>query len=107
MSDFVEVASTEHVVPGTGALVKVSDTAVAVFNIRGEIFAIDDVCIRCGSSLAAGELHATLIRCPRCGWRYDVTTGCVNGVPALRIQTFEAKVADAAILVANTARHAL
>jgi hypothetical protein len=31
----------------------------------------------------------------------------VNGVPALRIQTFEAKVADAAILVANTARHAL
>jgi 3-phenylpropionate/trans-cinnamate dioxygenase ferredoxin subunit len=92
------------VISGTGALVKPADTAVALFNVSGQIFAIGDVCIRCGSSLAAGALHATLIRCSRCGWQYDVTTGCVKGVPALRIQTFETKIADAAILVATTAK---
>ena len=104
MSDFVEVASTEHVISGTGAWVKPADTAVALFNVGGKMFAIDDACIRCASSLAAGLLHATVIRCRRCGWRYDVATGCVVGMPALRIQTFETKVVDAAILVATTAR---
>ena len=103
MSKFVEVASNAHVISGTGALVNVAGTAVVLFNINGQIFAIDDVCMRCGWSLAAGKLHATLIRCSSCGWQYDVTTGCVMGVPALRIPTFEAKVADAAILVATTA----
>jgi len=104
MSDFVEVASTEHVISGTGAWVKPADTAVALFNVGGKMFAIDDACIRCASSLAAGVLHATVIRCCRCGWRYDVATGCVVGMPALRIQTFETKVVDAGILVATTAR---
>ena len=91
MSDFVEVASTEHVISGTGAWVKPADMAVALFNVGGEMFAIDDACIRCASSLAAGVLYATEIRCRRCGWRYDVATGCVVGMPALRIQTLKRK----------------
>ncbi len=104
MPDFVEVVSIEHVVPGTGALVKVSDTLVALFNVDGHVYAIDDVCIRCGSSLAAGELHGTLSRCSGCDWQYDVATGAVDGVPALCLEVFEVKVADGAILVSTTAK---
>ena len=104
MPDFVEVASIEHVIPGTGALVRVSATDVALFNVNNRIFAMDDVCIRCAASLAAGALHATLIRCAGCGWQFDVVTGCVDGVPALRAQTFDVRIENVAILVSSTAK---
>lgn len=103
MSDFVDVASIDHVISGTGALVNVSGTAVALFNVNGQIFAIDDRCVRCGSSLAAGKLQSTVISCSGCDWQYDVTTGCLNGLPALRTETFQVKLVNARILIAMTA----
>lgn len=103
MSSFVEVASTRELVAGTGALVMASDRWIALFNVNGRIFAIDDKCVRCGSSLAAGVLRASAIACSGCDWQYDVTTGCVNGIPALRTDTYEAKIVDARVLVATIA----
>jgi len=107
MSHFVEVASTEQLVAGTGALVKLSNIAIALFNVRGKIFAIDDTCVRCGSSLAAGSLRATEITCSGCDWQYDVTTGRVNGIPALRTDTFEAKIVDTRVFLATMSKSAV
>lgn len=104
MTHFVEVASADQLVAGTGALFKLSNNAVALFNVKGKLFAIDDICVRCGSSLAAGTLRATVITCSGCDWQYDVTTGCVNGIPALRTDTFEAKIVDARILLSTTSK---
>jgi len=105
MSHFIEVASTDQLAAGTGALVKLPDTAIALFNVKGKIFAIDDVCVRCGSSLAAGTLRATVIGCSGCDWHYDVTTGCVSGMPALRTETYEAKIVGASVFVATIAKN--
>ena len=78
------------------------DTAIAVVNVDGKIFAIDDLCIRCGSSLAGGMLADRVVRCSSCGWQYDVATGGVKGVPTLRIETFAVKVVDARVLIGTT-----
>ena len=56
-------------------LVTVEDTGIALFNVAGAIFAVDDFCVRCGASLAAGKLKGTEVACSGCDWRYDVTTG--------------------------------
>src|SRR5262249_5208532 len=53
---FVDVAAIDRLVPGKALLVSVAKTGVAVFNVDGRMFAIDDSCVRCASSLANGTL---------------------------------------------------
>ena len=98
---FVDVGRLDHIVDGTAVVVTISGTTIAVVNIGGRLYALDDSCVRCGSSLAAGLLRGTQITCPRCDWRYDVTNGQVNGVPALRTDTFEVRTVGCHIIVAD------
>jgi len=103
MGAFVEVARMDQVVPGSGIAVAVGNRAVALFEVDGRLFAVEDTCIRCGSSLTSGTLRGHDVVCPGCGWRYDVQTGCVMGVPTLCIDTFEVDVVDSTVMVAATA----
>jgi len=104
MQKFFDIARLDQIAPGTAiALATATGSIVALFNVGGRVFALDDSCIRCGSSLAAGSLRGIDIGCSGCDWQYDVTTGCVNDIPALRIDTFETKIVDARIMVAMPA----
>ena len=100
-SRFVEVGRLDHIVEGTAIVVAISGTKIAVVNVGGRLYALDDSCVRCGSSLAAGSLRGKEVTCPRCDWRYDVTNGQVNGVPALRTDTFEVKTIGCQVMVAD------
>jgi nitrite reductase/ring-hydroxylating ferredoxin subunit len=91
MNVFVDVASVDQIAPGTAFVVTVAADRIALFNMDGHLYAVEDSCARCGSSLAAGTLDGTLVSCT-CGWKYEVTTGCVNGIPALQVDTFEVKI---------------
>lgn len=101
MPDFAEVARLDQTKPGTATLVTVRGDAVALFNVEGRLFAVDDSCVRCGSSLALGTLHGVAVACPGCNWQYDVTNGRVHGVPALCIDTFEVRIEDSQVMVAT------
>ncbi len=57
-------------------------TPVALFNVDGEFFAIEDVCTHDGGGLAEAELHGDVVVCPRHGARFDVKTGAVRTLPA-------------------------
>jgi len=46
--------------------------AVALFNMEGTLFAIDDLFVRCGSSLVDGKLHGSIVACCGCDRRDDV-----------------------------------
>lgn len=77
--------------------------SVAVFNADGRLFALEDDCVRCGGSLAAGTLQGLAVTCPECDWTYDITTGCVRNVPSLRTDAFQVKIVDSKVLVASVA----
>jgi len=104
MSHFEEVAPVQQLACGTAIVCDVDHTAVAVFNVDGRVFAVDDLCVRCGSSLASGRLVGGIVSCSGCDWQYDVETGRVNDVPALRIDTFEVKITHGRIMIATTAK---
>jgi nitrite reductase/ring-hydroxylating ferredoxin subunit len=95
----IKVARLEQIPPGRGVVAETGNIRLALFNLEGCIFAIDDACLRCGSSLAAGAVAATTVGCDSCTWKYDVQTGCVKGIPALRIDTFKVKVVDRDVMV--------
>jgi 3-phenylpropionate/trans-cinnamate dioxygenase ferredoxin subunit len=57
---------------------------VAVSNIDGEYFAIDNVCTHDGGPLGEGRLQRGRVICPRHGAAFDARTGKVLTLPAVR-----------------------
>jgi 3-phenylpropionate/trans-cinnamate dioxygenase ferredoxin subunit len=83
MSTFVKAATRAELPPGGKKLVEIDGRAIAVFNIDGVLYAIDDICTHDGGPLADGELIGCEIECPRHGARFDVRTGRPLCMPAI------------------------
>src|SRR4028118_1709856 len=58
------------------------DEPIAVFNVDGEFYAIDDTCTHQDASLADGWLDGCVVECPLHASCFDLRTGKVSGPPA-------------------------
>jgi nitrite reductase/ring-hydroxylating ferredoxin subunit len=76
------VGTRSEMLPGEFKVVWDGDTAIAVYNIDGDLYAIEDVCSHDGGELAGGQVHGFEVECPRHGARFDVRTGAVMCPPA-------------------------
>jgi len=77
------------------------DTHLALANVNGEIYAIEDVCTPDGGPLGEGEVLDFEVECPRHGARFDVRTGKVAAFPAVvGVKTFPVKVEGSEVKVA-------
>jgi len=89
---FTKVATTQEVPAGTAKQVTVNGRAVALFNLNGTYYAIDDTCPHRGAPLWEGEVEGNELTCPWHGARFDVTTGshlcppARSGVAAYKVQ---------------------
>jgi 3-phenylpropionate/trans-cinnamate dioxygenase ferredoxin subunit len=83
MADFLTVATIDEIQPGQRLVVEIGRKWVAIFNVDGEYYAIEDRCTHDDGPLAEGELRDCAIECPRHGARFDVRTGKVLSPPAL------------------------
>lgn len=100
MSDWHDVAATGELPPGTHRVVDVEGTLVAVFNLEGEYYAIEDVCTHDGGVLTGGSVEGEEIVCPRHGARFSIKTGAVLAPPAYEpIHSFPIRVHDGRIQV--------
>ena len=97
MSGFVTVALLEDLPPGTIRLVRVDMWEIALFNVDGDVYAIEDSCPHAGSSLATGRLKGRTIHCRSHGLHFDLATGCMPGVPGVRACTFRVVIHDGVI----------
>ena len=101
VAKLVEVARVDDVPLQRGLTVELSRCSVALFNVRGRIFAIDAACVRCASPLAAGDVRGDIVACAGCGWQYDVTTGRLPAIPKLCVDTFEVKIVGSRVMVCD------
>jgi 3-phenylpropionate/trans-cinnamate dioxygenase ferredoxin subunit len=100
MSGWVKVASIGEIAPGTCKVADVDDAMVAVFNLDGQYFAIEDVCTHDGGELASGKLEGDQVICPRHGARFCVRTGAVLAPPAYEpVHVFPLRIENGAIEV--------
>ena len=81
MPDFVKVANANEVEPGHARLVDVKGKQIALFNVGGEFFALDNTCTHRGGPLAQGQISGHNVTCPWHGGTFDVRTGEVVGPP--------------------------
>jgi 3-phenylpropionate/trans-cinnamate dioxygenase ferredoxin component len=82
MSDFVRVAKVSDLTDPGKLLVEVDDRLVALFKVKGQFFALDDVCTHDGGPLAEGKLEDHTIACPRHGAKFDIRSGKALTMPA-------------------------
>ena len=100
MAEFVKIATTSDIPPGKVNVFEVDGRQIAVCNVDGTFYAIDDVCSHDGGSLDQGELEGHQIECPRHGARFDVKTGRPLTLPAVMpVQSYPVQVNGDAIEV--------
>jgi 3-phenylpropionate/trans-cinnamate dioxygenase ferredoxin subunit len=102
MADFVAVATTGEVPPGERLVVDLGRHWVAIFNVDGQYYAIEDLCTHDDGPLAEGELKGFVIECPRHGACFDIRNGKVLSPPALvDVPSYEVRVEGDQIQVAR------
>jgi 3-phenylpropionate/trans-cinnamate dioxygenase ferredoxin subunit len=80
------------------------DLRIAVCNVDGQYFAIEDVCTHDGGSLDQGDLEGDEIECPRHGARFNVRTGDATLMPAVMpVRTFPVKIEGQTLLIGTEA----
>lgn len=100
MSRFVKVANTADLPPGTSLCVTVDGRKIALFNLDGSYYAIDDTCSHADASLSEGEIDGHCVLCPRHGARFDIRTGQALSLPAWApVDTYEVRVEEENILI--------
>jgi 3-phenylpropionate/trans-cinnamate dioxygenase ferredoxin subunit len=99
MAEFVEVMRLEQLPPGKGTTVTVAGKDVALFNVDGTIYAMEDSCLHQGLSLGTSQLEGKVVTCRGHGWRYDVTTGCTLHVKDFGVATYPVKIAEGKIMI--------
>jgi len=98
VADWVEVARVSDIPSSTAKRVEVRGLALALFNLDGQFFALEDTCPRDEGSLSQGDLFGDLVQCPVEACKYELATGHCITFDA-RVQAFEVKVEGAAVKV--------
>lgn len=95
-----KVAAVAELGDGQAKVVEVEGRTLAVFNVAGTYYAIDNVCPHRGGPLGEGDVEGKTVVCPWHGWRWDVTTGANANNPAVRVSCYPVTVEQGAIFVA-------
>ena len=100
MASWQTVAGSTDIPPGRVGVFEVEGVRIALCNVDGTFYAIDDVCTHDGGALDQGELEGNEIECPRHGARFDVRTGKVMRLPAfVPVQTYPIRIEDGKVQV--------
>lgn len=100
MAEFVTVADVSELKPGNCKMVEAGGATIALFNVAGAIYALENVCLHQGGPLGEGDLDGEIVTCPWHGWQYNVCTGELCEDAAMRVTTYPVRVDGTSIQVA-------
>jgi nitrite reductase/ring-hydroxylating ferredoxin subunit len=98
-SEFLTVCETREITPGTCTrFVLPNGNELAVYNIGGQYYAIDNLCPHKGAPLSEGAICGHIVECGLHSWQFDVRTGeCLT--VAENIKTFTVRESEGLIEV--------
>jgi 3-phenylpropionate/trans-cinnamate dioxygenase ferredoxin component len=95
----ISVCTVDELPPGAAVRVE-ADVPVAVFNVDGQLYAVDDTCTHQDASLVDGYLEGCWVECPLHASTFDLRTGAVSGPPAKRaVRTHAVEVRNGVVVV--------
>jgi nitrite reductase/ring-hydroxylating ferredoxin subunit len=93
MARFIPLLPLAGLLPGRGKCVSAEGRDFAVFQVEGEIFAIDESCPHRGGPLSEGDVTGCVVYCPLHAWSFDLRTGISPGNPKASVQTYPVRIA--------------
>ena len=93
MAQFVKVAKTSEIAPGAAKLVEIGEVMIALFNIKGKFYGLDNSCPHKEGPLASGGISDDEVTCPLHESKFHIPTGRVLGPPAISdVKTYNVRV---------------
>ena len=83
MSQKHAIATIRDIPSNTAKAFDVAGRRIAIFNVEGHFYAMDDACTHDGGPLSEGDMDGTTVTCPLHGAEFDVTCGRPLCGPAL------------------------
>ena len=99
MASFVKAAMTSSVPEGSGTVLELEGKTIALFQVNGKFYAIDNTCKHRGGPLGEGGLDGNVVTCPWHGFQFDVTTGNCATNPAIAQTCYNVKVEGENVLI--------
>ena len=100
MAKTVKVAQTSDLPPGTGRAVQAEGRDIALYNVDGAFYALDNTCTHRGGPLSEGVLSGDTVECPWHSAHFNVKTGAVTSPPAQAgVRSFPVKLEGNDVLV--------
>jgi len=96
---FLRTAKKDEIPAGTIREFQVNGKTIALANVDGTFYAVNNTCLHRGGPLGQGELEDKVVTCPWHGWQYDVTTGKVTMNSSVGVDTYAVEVRGEDIFV--------
>jgi nitrite reductase/ring-hydroxylating ferredoxin subunit len=101
MPEFIRVADRKTMLPGSARAVSVGRYVVALFNVEGDFYALENACPHQGGPIADGWVEGRTVTCPWHAWCFDLQTGKMTLGDFAWIPRFEVRVEGDGIFVAT------
>ena len=89
---FIRIADAGTLPPGQGMVVTANGREIALFNLDGEFYAIDNECRHASGPLGEGSVDGGIVTCPIHAWEYEIRSGACLTVPEEKIPRYAVKV---------------
>ncbi len=92
----MNVCKKSEIPVGEGRMFIVNEKRIGIFNVAGEIFALDDRCPHAGASLSLGIIECNVVRCRIHHWRFCIRNGTYldDEKPRFNVQTYPVRLVD-------------
>ena len=102
MAEWITVAAQADFPPDTCRTVNVEGVPIAVFNVDGAYYAIEDLCTHEAETLSNGQVENREITCPRHQARFSLITGAALSPPAYEpVATFPVRIDNGMVQVSD------
>jgi 3-phenylpropionate/trans-cinnamate dioxygenase ferredoxin subunit len=102
MSPLIDICPLDELPPGARRTIEYEELDIAVLNVGGTLYAIEDRCSHDDGPLGDGPVDAAActIECPRHGSLFDLATGRPKTLPAYQpVETFPVTVEDGIVRI--------
>ena len=94
MSEFIKIANASDLPAGQAMVVELEGRSIAVFNVSGQFYALDNICAHRGGPLGEGfvDQNNLTVQCPWHGWTYSLASGVSPLNSMAKVESFEVKI---------------
>jgi biphenyl 2,3-dioxygenase ferredoxin component len=100
MTEKVELCAADDVLEGAALQVAARDLTLAVFNVAGQHYVMDDLCTHGPGSLSEGYIEGDVVECNFHNGQFNIRTGEVVSPPCMiPMKTYPATVENGKVVI--------